>query len=84
MGDNSTNTPPSSKDRLDGQDAHQKDLFEDVGKKVEGMGLGEPGFESSKGGEDQGPQLVDEIESYCMNCGENACFHMRHCDSTFV
>ena len=51
--------------------AHHEQLFEAVGKKVEGMSLNESGDKGSCENEDDGPKLVEEIESYCMNCGEN-------------
>jgi zinc finger protein len=38
----------------------QKDLFEDMGRQVEGMNA------STEDGDDQ--RVVDEIESLCMNC----------------
>ncbi|GAB7362721.1 hypothetical protein MBLNU230_g3027t1 [Neophaeotheca triangularis] len=38
-----------------------KDLFEDMGRKVEGMG-------GLADGESSEPKVVDEVESLCMNC----------------
>lgn len=38
----------------------KKDLFEDMGRQVEGMNA------STEDGDDQ--RVVDEIESLCMNC----------------
>lgn len=40
-----------------------KDLFEDMGRKVEGMGLN-----GHADGETNEPKVVDEVESLCMNC----------------
>jgi len=70
MADYSHNVSLNLKDKPDSQEAHHDDLFEDVGKKVDGMGLGESGDKEGN----RGPKLVDEIESYCMNCGENVWF----------
>lgn len=58
-------------DPADERDAPQ-DLFEDVGKKVQALDLGQRETEVSPGkddGEDQ--RVVDEIESLCMECHEN-------------
>jgi hypothetical protein len=54
------------------------DLFEDMGKQVENMNLANSAADSegdklTLGGsaEDDDVRVVDEIESLCMNCGEN-------------
>jgi len=73
MAESSRNDSSDAK-KSNGHTTEHEDLFEDVGKKVEGMSLSVSGDnESNENGED-GPKLVDEIESYCMNCGENVCF----------
>jgi hypothetical protein len=44
-----------------------QDLFEDMGRKVENMDLkGE-----EPGDSDDRQKMVEEVESYCVNCGEN-------------
>lgn len=43
-----------------------KDLFEDMGRKVEDMGSNGATTE-----EEADQRVVDEIESLCMNCHEN-------------
>jgi len=74
MADSSHNDAPNAKQEVNGHPARHEDLFEDVGKKVEGMNLGDSGDKESNENGDDGPKLVEEIESYCMNCGENVCF----------
>ncbi|KAI9873120.1 MAG: nucleolar zinc-finger protein [Pleopsidium flavum] len=71
MANHPHNEPLNLMDRPNSEEAQHENLFEDVGKKVEGMSLGETANTEGNGDEDQGPKLVDEIESYCMNCGEN-------------
>lgn len=74
MADSSHNDSSDATQELNGHAAQHEDLFQDVGKKVEGMSLGDSGDKESNEDRDDGPKLVDEIESYCMNCGENVCF----------
>ena len=51
------------------------DFFESIGKKAETLTTdsknGEPQAESAAESASDEPQLVDEIESLCMNCREN-------------
>jgi hypothetical protein len=51
------------------------DFFESIGKKAETLTTdnknGEPQAESAAEAVSDEPQLVDEIESLCMNCREN-------------
>lgn len=55
-----------------GEDKSQE-LFENVGKKVEALQLGnEVDTGGTVDGRDDG-RVVDEIESLCMNCQENVC-----------
>ena len=42
-------------------------MFQTVGDQVEGLDLGRDGEVNG----DEGPKVVEEIESLCMNCGEN-------------
>ena len=52
---------------------HQEEMakiFETVGNQVQGLNLDE---EESDGG----PKVVDEIESLCMNCGDNVCLKIN-------
>lgn len=74
MADSLHGTSSDAKQDSNGHAAPHEDLFEDVGKKVEGMSLGESGNQENNENGDDGPKLVDEIESYCMNCGENVRF----------
>lgn len=74
MADSSHNDFSDAKQEVNGHTTQNTDLFEDVGKKVEGMSLGEPQDANRPENGDDGPKLVEEIESYCMNCGENVCF----------
>lgn len=53
------------------QGAQHADLFEDVGKKVEGLTLDESDDQQGDVDADEGPKLVEEVESYCVNCGDN-------------
>ncbi|KAI9821920.1 MAG: nucleolar zinc-finger protein [Pycnora praestabilis] len=59
-----------------GSKANGGDLFEDVGKKVEAMGLSEAMTEGTNATsleteDEEGPKVIDEIESLCMNCHED-------------
>ena len=45
-----------------------KDLFEDMGRKVEGLGT-----DGQAVGEETEQKIIDEIESLCMNCHEDVC-----------
>ncbi len=51
-------------------------MFQTVGNQVEGLNLGRDG----DNGEDEGPKVVDEIESLCMNCGENVRLNFVACN----
>lgn len=51
--------------RLSG-DGLAKDLFEDMGRKVDGMGMN-----GQANGDEPEQKVVDEIESLCMNCRED-------------
>lgn len=55
----------------DGSSGHSKDevaqMFQTVGNQVENLIIAGNG-EDNRG---EGPKVVDEIESLCMNCGEN-------------
>ncbi len=42
-------------------------MFRTVGNQVEGLNISGDGEDNG----DDGPKVVDEIESLCMNCGEN-------------
>lgn len=53
-------------ERLEGG-ALMKDLFEDMGRQVNGMS----GTNGDTNGEETDQRVVDEIESLCMNCHEN-------------
>ena len=48
-------------------------MFETVGKQVRGINLDE----ENEG--DDGPKVVDEIESLCMNCHKNVCRSVVAC-----
>ena len=48
----------------------EKDLFAAIGKKVLGLKLDEE-EENPEENEDERVKIVDEIESYCVNCEEN-------------
>lgn len=47
-----------------------KDLFEDMGRQVEGM--------KASSGADDDQRVVDEIESLCMNCHADVCLSFIH------
>lgn len=51
------------------QSANTDEIFRSVGKHVAAMTLGDSDDEDES--DDEGPKVVDEIESLCMNCGEN-------------
>ena len=74
MADSSQNDTSDSKPMSNGHAAKHEDLFEEVGKKVEGMNLNDTTDKEHNENGDDGSGLVDEIESYCVNCGENVCF----------
>jgi len=61
MGDSSTNEYDRAK-------KDENDLFAAIGKKVLGLNLEEQTPEEDQ---DERVKVVDEIESYCVNCEEN-------------
>lgn len=52
--------------------ANHSEVFRSVGKHVAAMTLGASDDEDES--DDEDPKVVDEIESLCMNCGENVCY----------
>lgn len=50
--------------------ADRNEVFRSVGKHVAAMELGASDDEDESDG-DEGPKVVDEIESLCMSCEEN-------------
>jgi len=61
MGDSSANEYDRAK-------KDENDLFAAIGKKVLGLNLEEQNPEEDQ---DERVKVVDEIESYCVNCEEN-------------
>ena len=51
-------------------------IFQTIGNQVEGLNLGRDRNDH----EDEGSKVVDEIESLCMNCGENVGLKIVACN----
>lgn len=52
-------------------DKDEKELFASIGKKVLGLNVGDEKELERDEGEDEHVKVIDEIESYCVNCEEN-------------
>ena len=50
---------------------HDKNLFQTVGDQVKDLIAKEKSVPAGDSDEGEGPKVVDEIESLCMNCEEN-------------
>ena len=69
MVDNKAVTKGTNPDGSANQSVGQDEVFRSVGKHVEAMNLAEA--DENEESDDEGPKIVDEIESLCMNCEEN-------------
>ena len=49
----------------------ENDLFAAIGKKVHGLKISDEEETDEDQNEDERVKIVDEIESYCVNCEEN-------------
>ena len=69
--------PQERNEYLDSQRAQtdENDLFSAIGKQVLGLQSGDS--ESNQADQDDRVQLVDEIESLCMNCHDNVSASIR-------
>ena len=56
-------------------DHDEKELFAAIGNKVLGLKVGDENKLEEDEGEDENVKVIDEIESYCVNCEENVFTH---------
>ena len=64
-----------AKDESSREAKEDKDLFAAIGKQVLGLNLNDGDQNDQQ--EDEPVKIVDVIESYCVNCEENACTSNR-------
>lgn len=58
-----------------GPSCRREDIFASVGDQIEQLNKNGKAEDVGDDYEDEDQKLVEEIESLCMNCGENVCFY---------